>query len=51
MTKKIKGMEIIPPSNESGLHTSDPELPKLHQVCIAVGKRASGKSTAVVNLI
>jgi hypothetical protein len=51
MTKKIKGMEIIPPSNESGQHTSDPELPKLHQVCIAVGKRASGKTTAVVNLI
>jgi len=51
MTKKIKGMEIIPPNNESGLHTSDPELPKLHQVCIAVGKRASGKTTAVVNLI
>ena len=23
----------------------------MHQVCIAVGKRASGKSTAVVNLI
>ena len=51
MTKKIKGMEIIPPSSESGQHTSDPELPKLHQVCIAVGKRASGKTTAVVNLI
>jgi hypothetical protein len=51
MTKKIKGMEIIPPSNESGQHISDPELPKLHQVCIAVGKRASGKTTAVVNLI
>lgn len=51
MTKKIKGMEIIPPTNESGQHSSDPELPKLHQVCIAVGKRASGKTTAIVNLI
>lgn len=49
--KKIKGMEIVPPQNESGQYESDANLPKIHQVCIAVGKRASGKTTAVVNLI
>lgn len=51
MMKKIKGMEIVPPQNESGQYESDANLPKIHQVCIAVGKRASGKTTAVVNLI
>mgnify|MGYP000146248705 FL=1 len=49
--KKIKGMEIIPPQSESGQYKTSPNLPKMHQVCIAVGKRASGKTTAVVNLI
>jgi hypothetical protein len=49
--KKIKGMEITPPSSESGSYETDDNLPKMHQVCIAVGKRASGKTTAVVNLI
>jgi len=49
--KKIKGMEIIPPKHESGQYKTSPNLPKMHQVCIAVGKRASGKTTAVVNLI
>lgn len=49
--KKIKGMEIKPPSTESGQYDTDDNLPKMHQVCIAVGKRASGKTTAVVNLI
>ena len=51
MMKKIKGMEIVPPQNESGQYETEPNLPKIHQVCIAVGKRASGKTTAVVNLI
>jgi hypothetical protein len=49
--KKIKGMEIVPPKHESGQYKTSPNLPKMHQVCIAVGKRASGKTTAVVNLI
>ena len=44
-------MDIIPPSAESGLYQTDPNLPKMHQVSVAVGKRASGKSTAVINLI
>lgn len=48
---RIKGMEIVPPKHESGQYKTSPNLPKMHQVCIAVGKRASGKTTAVVNLI
>ena len=50
-TTKVKGLEIIPPAHESGLYTTDTFMPKMHQVCIAVGKRASGKSTAIINLI
>ncbi len=48
---KVKGMAIKPPSSESGLYETDTYMPKMHQVCIAVGKRASGKSTAIINLI
>ena len=50
-TSKVKGLEIVPPKSESGLYTTDTFMPKMHQVCVAVGKRASGKSTAIVNLI
>ena len=50
-TSRVKGLEIIPPKSESGLYETDTFMPKMHQVCIAVGKRASGKSTAIVNLI
>jgi len=50
-TSKVKGLDIIPPKSESGLYETDTFMPKMHQVCIAVGKRASGKSTAIINLI
>jgi len=50
-TSKVKNLEIIPPKSESGLYTTDTFMPKMHQVCVAVGKRASGKSTAIINLI
>jgi thioester reductase-like protein len=50
-TAKVKNLEIIPPKSESGLYTTDTFMPKMHQVCVAVGKRASGKSTAIINLI
>ena len=50
-TAKVKGLDIIPPKSESGLYTTDTYMPKMHQVCVAVGKRASGKSTAIINLI
>ncbi len=50
-TQKVKGMQIIPPKSESGLYETATMMPKMHQVCIAVGKRASGKSTGIINLI
>ena len=50
-TQKIKGLQIVPPKSESGLYETAPMMPKMHQVCIAVGKRASGKSTGIINLI
>ena len=50
-TTKVPNLQIIPPKSESGLYTTDTFMPKMHQVCIAVGKRASGKSTAIINLI
>ncbi len=50
-TTKIPNLKIVPPKSESGLYETDRFMPKMHQVCVAVGKRASGKSTAIVNLI
>jgi len=50
-TAKVKNLDIIPPKSESGQYPTETYLPKMHQVCIAVGKRASGKSTAIINLI
>ena len=50
-TAKVPNLNIIPPKSESGSYATDTYMPKMHQVCIAVGKRASGKSTAIVNLI
>jgi hypothetical protein len=50
-TSKVPNLQIIPPKSESGLYETDTYMPKMHQVCIAVGKRASGKSTAIINLI
>ena len=51
LTQKVKGFGIKPPKNESGQYDTHDLMPKMHQVCIAVGKRASGKTTAIVNLI
>ena len=50
-TKKIKNMEIVPPEAESGAYNTDPMLPKMHTVSVVIGKRNSGKSVAIVNLI
>lgn len=50
-TTKVPNLQIVPPKSESGLYTTDTFMPKMHQVCVAVGKRASGKSTAIINLI
>jgi hypothetical protein len=50
-TTKVKGLEIIPPKSESGSYSTDTFMPRMHQVCVAIGKRNSGKSVAIVNLI
>jgi hypothetical protein len=49
--QSIKGLQIVPPKNESGSYETAPDMPKMHQVCVIVGKRAAGKSVAAVNLI
>jgi len=47
----VKNLKIVPPKNESGSYETAPDMPKMHQVCVIVGKRAAGKSVAAVNLI
>jgi hypothetical protein len=47
----VKNLQIVPPKNESGSYETAPDMPKMHQVCVIVGKRAAGKSVAAVNLI
>ena len=51
--KKVtkKNLAIVPPSKESGLYETDTFMPKMHTVTVCIGKRASGKSVAIVNLI
>ena len=50
-SQKVKNLEIVPPSEESGLYITEPDIPKMHSVTLCIGKRASGKTTALVNLI
>jgi hypothetical protein len=49
--QNVKGMQIVPPKNESGTYETPPNMPRSGQVVVCVGKRKSGKSVAVVNLI
>ena len=49
--KTMKNMKIVPPKETSGMYPTPPECPVAGQVCVAVGKRKSGKSVAVINLI
>lgn len=50
-TIDVKNLQIVPPKNESGSYETAPDMPKMHQVCVIIGKRAAGKSVAAVNLI
>jgi hypothetical protein len=50
-TQKLKGREIIPPKTTSGAYETHPDMFVMHQVCVIVGKRQSGKTTAMVSLI
>ena len=50
--EKINGdLKIKPPSGSAFGCETAPHLPKLHQACLVVGPRGSGKSTATVNLV
>ena len=44
-------LQIKPPSGSAFGCETPPAMPKLHQACLVVGPRGSGKSTATVNLI
>lgn len=44
-------MEIKPPTGSAFGCESPPMMPKLHQACLVVGPRGSGKTTATVNLV
>jgi len=48
--QKINDMKIKPPKNTSGDYDTPPNCPVMHQVCVCVGKRKSGKTCAVINL-
>ena len=50
-TQKLKGLEIIPPKEESGKFETPINMPKGHNTCCAVGVRNTGKSVAIVNII
>jgi hypothetical protein len=48
--KRIKGLEIVPPKAAAFKYETAPDLPRLHQNCIFVGARGSGKGVAMANL-
>ena len=50
-TQSVKGLQIVPPKNESGTYETPPDMPRSGQVNVCVGKRRSGKSCAIINLI
>lgn len=47
---KVGGMQIKPPAASAFAYDTPPFCPKLHQNCLIVGPRGSGKTTACVNL-
>ena len=50
-THKVPNLEIVPPTQTSGAYDTHPNMLKMHQVCVIVGKRQSGKTTALVSLL
>ena len=47
---KIKNFEVLPFKDTQAIETHK-HMPKMHQLCVAVGKRASGKTTFLTNLL
>ncbi len=50
-TLKVSGLDIKPGKGSAFAIQTPANLPKLHQCCVAVGKRGSGKTTALVSLL
>jgi len=50
-TQKVKGLDIVPPQTHSGEYKTPDDMPRSHMVNVTVGKRNSGKTTAMVNMI
>lgn len=48
---KVQGLEIKAPKDSAFRFPTPTHLPKLHQNCIFVGARGSGKGVAMANLI
>ena len=48
---KVQGLEIKAPKDSAFRFQTPTHLPKLHQNCIFVGARGSGKGVAMANLI
>ena len=53
MSKKISevDLKITPPKGSAFAYETHPLLPKLHTVCLCVGKRGAGKTVAVTHLM
>jgi len=49
--QRIKNMDIVPPQTHSGEIETPPDMPRAHMVNVTIGKRNSGKTTAMVNMI
>lgn len=50
-THRVSGLDIQVPTNKAFAYETGKELPKLHQNCLIVGARGSGKTVAAVNLL
>ena len=50
-TLKVSGLDIKPSKGSAFAIPTPANLPKLHQCCVVVGKRGSGKTTALVSLL
>jgi len=50
-TIKVSGLDVKPGKGSAFAIQTPANLPKLHQCCVVVGKRGSGKTTALVSLL
>ena len=50
-SQKVPNLEIRVPKGEAFAYETDPMMLKLHQVCLVIGCRGSGKSCMAVNII